>query len=75
MRNIIVLSYAFKMKQDYLRASYFDQKYLPSEQSERGRYELIQVTYNCTEIILSLLKAYDQILVTPFTFISLMKSL
>ena len=48
--NIIILSYAFKMRQDYLSTSYLDQKYLPSEQSERGRYELIQVT--CAEIIL-----------------------
>ena len=47
----IILSYAFKMRQDYLSTSYLDQKYLPSERSERGRYELIQVT--CAEIILS----------------------
>ena len=47
----IILSYAFKMRQDYLSSSYLDQKYLPSERSERGRYELIQVT--CAEIILS----------------------
>ena len=46
----IILSYAFKMRQDYLSTSYLDQKYLPSERSERGRYELIQVT--CAEIIL-----------------------
>ena len=39
----IILSYAFKMRQDYLSTSYLDQKYLPSERSERGRYELIQV--------------------------------
>ena len=50
-RCIIILSYAFKMRQDYLSTSYLDQKYLPSERSERGRYELIQVT--CAEIILS----------------------
>ena len=31
--------------------TYLDQKYLLSERSERGRYELIQVT--CAEIILS----------------------
>ena len=31
---IIILSYAFKMRQDYLSASYLDQKYLPSERSE-----------------------------------------
>ena len=49
--DIIILSYAFKMRQDYLSSSYLDQKYLPSERSERGRYELIQVT--CAEIILS----------------------
>ena len=48
---LIILSYAFKMRQDYLSTSYLDQKYLPSERSERGRYELIQVT--CAEIILS----------------------
>ena len=47
----IILSCAFKMRQDYLSTSYLDQKYLPSERSERGRYELIQVT--CAEIILS----------------------
>ena len=47
----IILSYAFKMRQDYLSTSYLDQKYLPSERSERGRYELIQVT--CAEIIMS----------------------
>ena len=49
--DLIILSYAFKMRQDYLSTSYLDQKYLPSERSERGRYELIQVT--CAEIILS----------------------
>ena len=49
--SLIILSYAFKMRQDYLSTSYLDQKYLPSERSERGRYELIQVT--CAEIILS----------------------
>ena len=31
---IIILSYAFKMRQDYLSTSYLDQKYLPSERSE-----------------------------------------
>ena len=30
----IILSYAFKMRQDYLSTSYLDQKYLPSERSE-----------------------------------------
>ena len=30
----IILSYAFKMRQDYLGTSYLDQKYLPSERSE-----------------------------------------
>ena len=49
--DIIILSYAFKMRQDYLSTSYLDQIYLPSERSERGRYELIQVT--CAEIIMS----------------------
>ena len=39
------------VRKDYLSTSYLDQKYLPSERSERGRYELIQVT--CAEIILS----------------------
>ena len=32
--GIIILSYAFKMRQDYLSTSYLDQKYLPSERSE-----------------------------------------
>ena len=32
--DIIILSYAFKMRQDYLSTSYLDQKYLPSERSE-----------------------------------------
>ena len=32
--HIIILSYAFKMRQDYLSTSYLDQKYLPSERSE-----------------------------------------
>ena len=31
----IRLSYAFKMRQDYLSTSYLDQKYLPSERSEK----------------------------------------
>ena len=48
----MISSYALKMREDYLSTSYLDQKYLPSEQSERGRYELIQVT--CAEIILIL---------------------
>ena len=39
------------MRQDYLSTSYLDQKYLPSERSKRGRYELIQV--RCAGIILS----------------------
>ena len=39
------------MRQDYLSTSYLDKKYLHSERSERGRYELIQVM--CAEIILS----------------------
>ena len=29
------------MRQDYLSTSYLDQKYLPSEQSERGRLDII----------------------------------
>ena len=49
--KIIILSYAFKMRQDYLSTSYLDPKYLPGEQSEMREYGLIQVT--CTEIILS----------------------
>ena len=32
--NTIILSYDFKMRQDYLSTSYLDQKYLPSERSE-----------------------------------------
>ena len=32
--DLIRLSYAFKMRQDYLSTSYWDQKYLPSERSE-----------------------------------------
>ena len=32
--EIIILSYAFKMRQDYLSTSYLDQKYLPSERSK-----------------------------------------
>ena len=31
---IIILSYAFNMRQDYLSTSYLDQKYLPIERSE-----------------------------------------
>ena len=38
----IILSYAFKMKWDYLSTSYLGKKY-----RKRGRYELIQVT--CAE--------------------------
>ena len=47
----IILSYAFKMRQDYLSTSYLDQKYLPSERSETREIFLIQVT--SAEIILS----------------------
>ena len=32
--EIIILSYAFKMRQDYLSTSYLDQKYLPRERSK-----------------------------------------
>ena len=32
--EIIILSYAFKMRQDYLSTNYLDQKYLPSERSK-----------------------------------------
>ena len=39
-----ILPCAFKLRQHYLSTSYLDQKYIPSEQSERGKYELIQVT-------------------------------
>ena len=37
--KLIILPYAFKMRQDYLSTSYLDQKYLPSERSEmRGMW-------------------------------------
>ena len=32
--DTIILSYAFKMRQDYLSTSYLDKKYFPSERSE-----------------------------------------
>ena len=48
LEYIITLSYAFKMRPDYLSTSYLDQKYFLSE---TRRYELIQVM--CAEIILS----------------------
>ena len=63
----IILSYAFKIRQDYLSTSYLDPiKYSPSQWSEQGRYELIQVT--CAEIILFILKAYDYIFSHTFHY-------
>ena len=47
--NTISLSHGFEMRQDYIGTNYWCQKYLPSKQSEQGRYALPSIM--CAEII------------------------
>ena len=67
--DIIILSYAFKMRQDYLSTSYLNQKYLPSERSET-REIWIDPSNVCWDNPVSFLKAYD-IFLTPFTILQM----
>ena len=65
-----ILLYAFKMRQDYLGTSYLDQKYLPGEQSKR-REIWIDPSHVCWDNCCLILKAYDEIFLTPFLILQM----
>ena len=58
------------MRRGYLRTSYFDKKYLPSERSET-REIWIDPSNVCWDNLSLIFKAYDNIFLIPFTILQM----